>query len=58
MWAIAVPLLVAIVGLLMYVLASNAKIAEIGRIAFFCGLLVLTFQLAGSVVPLGPRVTR
>lgn len=31
--------LVAIVGLLMYVLSTNGKVAEIGRIMFFCGLL-------------------
>lgn len=34
------PLMVAIVGLIVYVLSSNGKAAEIGRIMFWCGLLV------------------
>lgn len=36
---IYLPLLVAIIGVLMYALCVNPKLAEIGRIAFFCGLL-------------------
>jgi ribose/xylose/arabinose/galactoside ABC-type transport system permease subunit len=31
--------LVALVGLLMFVLASNPKLARIGEIMLFCGLL-------------------
>lgn len=34
------PLIIALVGLVLYALASNAKAAEIGRIMFFCGLFV------------------
>ena len=34
------PALVALVGVLMYALASNGKVAEIGRIMFAFGLLV------------------
>lgn len=34
-------LLVCLIGLLVYVLATNTKAVEIGRICFFCGLLVL-----------------
>ncbi len=33
-------LVVAIVGLLVYVLA-NGKASEVGRILFFCGMLVV-----------------
>lgn len=33
------PLLVAVIGLLVYALSTNAKVAELGRIAFFAGLL-------------------
>lgn len=40
------PLLIAIVGLLMWALAANSKVAEAGRIMFFCGVLVLTMTLA------------
>ena len=36
----------AVIGLLVYVLASNGKAAEIGRICFFCALLVLCFGFA------------
>jgi hypothetical protein len=46
---ILVCLLVAIVGLLAYVLAANAKVAEIGRLAFACGLLVTLFDVATHV---------
>lgn len=34
------PLVVAVLGALVYALATNAKAAELGRIAFACGLLV------------------
>jgi hypothetical protein len=44
---IVFPLLVAVVGLLMYVLASNPKVQEIGRMMFFAGLLA--FLLGGGV---------
>lgn len=36
---IYLSLLVAIVGVLMYVLSTNAKLAEVGRISYFAGLL-------------------
>jgi hypothetical protein len=38
-------LLVAIAGVLMYALCVNPKLAEIGRLAFACGLLA--FLLTG-----------
>jgi Na+/phosphate symporter len=41
---ILTPLLVLIIGLLMYALCVNPKLQEIGRIMFFCGLFVLLFQ--------------
>lgn len=40
-----IPVLVAVVGLLAYALASNPKAAEVGRLAFACGLLVALFAL-------------
>ncbi len=49
---ILLPFLVAIIGILAYALASNAKIAEIGRIAFACGLLVTLFYAATHVIKL------
>ena len=45
---VGIPLIVAIVGLLMYVLASNAKVSEAGRIAFFAGLFVALLAIGGS----------
>ncbi len=43
MVVIVTPLLVAIVGLLIYALSSSAKLAEIGRLMFFAGLLTALF---------------
>ena len=48
-----VPALVAIIGAALYLMAANPKAAELGRIAFFCGLLVLMFALAGHVLRFG-----
>lgn len=48
---IYLSLLVALVGVLMYALAANPKLVEIGRIAFFCGLLAfLVTGAAGHIV--------
>ena len=44
-----VPLLLAVVGLLCYALATNGKIVELGRLTFFAGLLVTSFVLARVV---------
>jgi len=46
------PLLVCILGMLIYALAANAKVAELGRLAFGCGLLVTLFAFAGHAVRL------
>ncbi len=43
---IYLPLLVALVGLLMYILAKEAKVVEIGRIMFWTGLLA--FLMSGG----------
>jgi|KBSSwiStaDraftv2_1062776.scaffolds.fasta_scaffold00132_25 hypothetical protein len=45
-----IPLLAAIVGLLIYVLAANAKVVEVGRALFWCGLLVTLFTVASKVI--------
>lgn len=42
---IYLSLLIAVVGLLMYALATNPKIVRIGEIMLFCGLLA--FLLTG-----------
>jgi hypothetical protein len=45
---IYLPLLIAIIGLLMYVLSSNPKIVEVGRIMFWTGLLA--FLMGGGAI--------
>lgn len=40
--------LVTLIGLVMYVLAGNPKLAEIGRILFAFGLLVTLWQFSGG----------
>lgn len=50
------PLLISVIGLLMYALCTNPKLQEIGRIMFWTGLLA--FMLGGGVghvVQLAPR---
>lgn len=43
---ITVSLLVlAVIGLLVYALSSNGKVAEIGRLTFACALLALCFEV-------------
>lgn len=41
---IYLPLLIAIVGTLMYALCVNAKLAEIGRIMLWTGLLAFLLE--------------
>lgn len=45
-----IPLLVAIVGLLMFALASNAKVARIGEHMMWTGLLVTLLSVMGKTV--------
>jgi len=46
--------IVAVIGLLMYALCTNPKLQEIGRIAFFCGLLAAL--LGGGGAELGAHI--
>ena len=49
-------LLVALVGVLMYALCVNPKLAEIGRLMFACGLLAFLLNgLPSHLVGLLPR---
>ena len=45
-----IPLLAAIVGLLVYVLAAKDKVVEVGRALFWCGVLVTLMVLASHTV--------
>ncbi len=47
-----VPLLVCILGALVYALAANPKASEMGRLAYFAGLFVTLLVLATHVVKL------
>ena len=47
---IYLSLLVAIVGLLAYALSSNPKIAEIGRLSYFAGLLAFLLEAVPHLV--------
>lgn len=44
-------LLIALIGVLMYALASNPKLVEIGRICFAFGLLAFLLRVTESMVP-------
>lgn len=44
---IALSLLCAIGGVLMYALAVNGKLVEIGRIMFFSGILAFLLRFSG-----------
>lgn len=41
-----IPLAVTLIGAGIYILAGNAKVSEMGRIAYFVGLLLLVAELA------------
>lgn len=47
------PLVLAVIGALVYALSSNAKAAEIGRITFAAGIFALAFALAAHTVHIG-----
>lgn len=49
---LVIPVLIALIGLLMYALAANPKLQEIGRIMFHGGLLVALFRAGSATVDL------
>ena len=49
---IVFPLLIALIGLLMYALAANPKVVEIGRILFWTGLLAFLLRFGPDTVTL------
>jgi hypothetical protein len=48
-----IPLIFAIIGLLMWVLAGNPLIKRVGEIMFFCAFLALMFAFSGKTVSIG-----
>jgi len=49
---ILIPLLFALAGALIYGLSSNPKVVELGRIMFWCGLLVTLFRVDSASISL------
>lgn len=45
-------LLICVLGALIYLLAKDAKRAELGRDMFWCGLLVFLAKFGGAIYPL------
>jgi len=48
-----IPVLMIVLGALVYALASNPKVAELGRLCAMAGLFAFAFGWAGHVVTLG-----
>jgi hypothetical protein len=45
------PILVAIIGLILYFAATNnGKVSEVGRIMFMCGLFIFLLEAGPRVV--------
>lgn len=47
-----IPVLFAIAGALLYGLAANPNVAEIGRLMFACGMLVFLLSVGAHAVKL------
>jgi hypothetical protein len=47
---LVLPLLICLVGLLMYALSANPKLAEIGRMMFWVGLLAFLLAAPSGMV--------
>lgn len=47
---LVVPVLVALLGALVYALSANPKAAELGRLAYFVGLMWSVYIVAHDVV--------
>lgn len=43
-------LIVAVIGLVLYFIATNAKVGECGRVMFWTGLLAFLLANGGAVV--------
>lgn len=47
---IYLSLLVALIGLLVYVFAANSKATELGRLTFACGLLAFLVKFSEPMI--------
>jgi Na+/phosphate symporter len=48
-----IPLIVCVVGALLYALPASPKVNELGRLMFFAGLFWLVYASAGRSMRLG-----
>lgn len=48
-----VPALAAVIGLIVWFVASNARVSEAGKLVFFAGMLALLFALMHHTVRIG-----
>jgi hypothetical protein len=48
-----VPIVFALIGLLMYVLSANGKLAEVGRLMFAYAFLITMWSFASKVFRIG-----
>lgn len=47
------PLIVAVVGLIIYLASANVKSMEIGRILFAVGMFFVLYAMMGKVLRIG-----
>jgi Na+/phosphate symporter len=50
MLTLLLPLAVALVGVLLYALAANPKVAHIGEVLFAIGTLFVVWELSGKAL--------
>ncbi len=48
-----IPLLMIIIGLLLWFVSSNPKVSEAGKLVFFAGTLALAMHYSGQTFRLG-----
>jgi hypothetical protein len=49
---VGIPIVIALIGIMMFVLAVNPKLQRIGEIMLFAGLLAGLLQLKPDMIPL------
>lgn len=50
-----IPILFMVIGALVYALAANPKVAELGRLTFWAGAFAVALYFAGKGVSIGAR---
>ena len=47
------PIITAIIGILLYFVATHPKVQEVGRVLFFIGMFWLVYSLVGHALKMG-----